>query len=187
MNGSMYLSSGGGDLRKLFLLLLVFLFVFFGYSNCKAQSNCNHVQAAFGLLYERGMDVTLSYEHESRYHNAWEYFVNGYLKWYEDPVAGHVTTDSFWNSYNTWEIGLAYKPCVIRCRNNHGNARLGFGGGSDLHRFVGYLHVGYEHSFALCGGWELFFRVKEDISIKGRDLFRTGADIGVKIPLNGGR
>jgi hypothetical protein len=146
-------------------------------------SNQDRLMLSVGALYERGFDATVAWEHETKYHHAWEYFATGYLKYCDDPDAGHVTTKSFWDSYNTWHVGIAYKPCVSRGRNHHGNARLGISGGSDRHRFVGGIHVGYEHSYALKQGWQLFFQVKEDVIIKGDDLFRTGVAVGVKVPL----
>ena len=146
-------------------------------------SNQDRLMLSIGALYERGFDATVAWEHETKYHHAWEYFATGYLKYCDDPDAGHVTTKSFWDSYNTWHVGIAYKPCVSRGRNHHGNARLGISGGSDRHRFVGGIHVGYEHSYALKQGWQLFFQVKEDVIIKGDDLFRTGVAVGVKVPL----
>ena len=45
-----------------------------------AQSNSNRINFGVGALYERGFDATLSVEHETRIHNAWEYFANGYIK-----------------------------------------------------------------------------------------------------------
>ena len=146
-------------------------------------SNQDRLMLSVGALYERGFDATVAWEHETKYHHAWEYFATGYLKYCDDPDAGHVTTKSFWDSYNTWHVGIAYKPCVSRGRNHHGNARLGISGGSDRHRFVCGIHVGYEHSYALKQGWQLFFQVKEDVIIKGDDLFRTGVAVGVKVPL----
>lgn len=146
-------------------------------------SNQDRLMLSVGALYERGFDATVAWEHETKYHHAWEYFATGYLKYCDDPDAGHVTTKSFWDSYNTWHVGIAYKPCVSRGRNHNGNARLGISGGSDRHRFVGGIHVGYEHSYALKQGWQLFFQVKEDVIIKGDDLFRTGVAVGVKVPL----
>lgn len=166
--------------RFVFLFLSLFFWTCF-VSN--AQMNNNHVSLSVGALYERGLDATVSFEHSSRYHNAWEYFFTYYLKYEDDPLAGHITTESFWNSYNTWHLGVAYKPCLTRGRNHHGNARLGVSGGSDSSDFRVGLHVGYEHSYALKSGFELFFLVKEDVVIKGKDLFRTGVEIGFKIPL----
>ena len=45
-----------------------------------AQSGSGRVSLGTGLLYENGWDVTLAYEHETKYHNAWEFFGNVYLK-----------------------------------------------------------------------------------------------------------
>ena len=167
--------------RLLFLGMLVTLFIVSlkGYG----QSNNNHVMVSVGALYERGLDATISYEHETLYHNAWEYFGTVYTQYDNDDTAGHVTKDSFWNHYNTWHLGIVYKPCVSRGRNHHGNVRIGASGGSDLHQFIGGVHVGYEHSYALKHRWELFFQIKEDVTIKGEDLFRTGVTLGIKIPL----
>ena len=111
-----------------------------------------------GALYEKGLDATIAYEHGSKYHNAWEYFATGYLQYDDDPNAN-------------------------RGRNHHGNVRIGASGGSDLHDFVGGVHLGYEHTYALKGGWELFFQVKEDVIIGSGLSWRTGGSVGLKFPL----
>lgn len=162
------------------ITLLLFFCGFKGY----AQTNNNHFMVSVGTLYERGLDATFAYEHGTKYHNAWEYFVTGYIKYDDDPDAGHITKKSFWHNYNTWHVGIAYKPCVNRGRNHHGNFRIGASAGSDTHDFVGGVHVGYEHTYALKHGWEVFFQVKEDIIIpRSGDLFRTGVALGLKLPL----
>jgi hypothetical protein len=166
------------------IVFMALAMAFFAVGSMRAQSsNQNRLLLDVGALYESGCDATIAYEHENKYHHAWEYFATGYLKYATDPEAGHITKQSFWHNYNTWHVGIAYKPCVNRGRNHHGNARLGVSGGSNLHRFVGGIHVGYEHSYALKHGWEIFFQVKEDVVIKGEDLFRTGIAVGVKVPL----
>ena len=147
-----------------------------------ADDRQGRIQTGTGLLYERGWELTVGYEYETDYHHTWEFFGNVYLKWDECVDCGHVCPESFWNNYNTWGIGAAYKPCVFRSRNRHGNLRLGGSVGSDRNRAVGGIHVGYEHSYALSKGWKLFWQVKSDLMIKGEDLFRTGIAIGVKIP-----
>ena len=77
-----------------------------------AQSNSDRISFGVGALYERGLDATLSWEHETKYHNAWEFFANGYIKWDECESCGHVCPKSFWKNYRTWGVGAAYKPCV---------------------------------------------------------------------------
>lgn len=148
-----------------------------------AQDGSNRISLSTGVLYERGLDLTLSYEHETKYHNAWEYFGNVYLKWDECASCGHVCPDSFWKNYRTYDFGIAYKPCVVRGRNNHGNVRIGASVGSDTDKVIGGIHVGYEHSYALRSGWQIFWQVKTDIMIKGLDTFRTGAALGIKYSL----
>lgn len=169
--------------KYLSLKVLVLVAVAACTGTLHAQSHGEHIMAGVGISYERGVEATIAYEHETDYHNAWEYFVTGYLKYEKDPVAGHITHDSFWKSYRTWMVGAAYKPCVTRGRNHHGNFRLGVSGGSDLEKVLGAGHVGYEHTYNLYNGWSVFFQLKEDIVIRGKDTFRTGASIGVKIPL----
>lgn len=148
-----------------------------------AQTHGDHLMVGVGASYPKGLEATLAFEHEMNYHNAMEYFATYYIKYKTDPEAGYVTAKSFWHNYNIWNVGLAYKPCVARGRNHHGNVRIGVSGGSDLHRFLGVGTLGYEHTFNLYNGWSVFFHVKEDVTLHGEDLFRTGGAIGIKIPL----
>ena len=71
-----------------------------------AQTYSNRIGLGVGALYERGFDATLSVEHETKNHNAWEYFLNGYVKYDKDANAGHITNESFWKNYRTWGVGL---------------------------------------------------------------------------------
>lgn len=137
-----------------------------------AQAHSERISLGVGLLYENGLDATLSWEHETNYHNAWEYFVNGYLKWDECASCGHICPDSFWKNYRTWGVGAAYKPCVVRGRNHYGNVRIGASVGSNTDKFLGGFHVGYEHNFALRKGWVLYVQAKCDLMVPDReDLF----------------
>lgn len=164
-------------------LLIVMALAFSSVSATFAQSHSDRISLSVGALYERGLDATLSWEHETKYHNAWEYFVNGYLKWEECASCNHVCPESFWHSYNTWGVGIAYKPCVVRGRNHYGNLRIGASGGSNTHDFLAGIHVGYEHNYALLHGWQLYWQAKCDLMVPDRkDLFRTGIVLGFKIP-----
>ena len=80
-------------------------------------------------------------------------------------------------------VGVAYKPCVWRGRNNYGNLRIGASAGSNTDKFLGGIHVGYEHNYALRRGWVLYWQAKCDLMLPDRkDLFRTGVTLGFKIP-----
>lgn len=136
-----------------------------------------------GLQYESSLDATLSWEHETQYHNVWEYFVNGNSKWTECASCGHICPESLWHNYRTWGIGAAYKPCIWRSRNRFGALRVGASAGSNTHSFVGGIHLGYEHNYALRHGCYFYWQAKCDLMLPQReDLFRTGFALGFKIP-----
>ena len=145
-----------------------------------ASDKDGRIQIGAGLLYENGLELTVGYEKETKHHNAWEFFANGYIKWDKCGDCGHVCPDSFWKNYRTWSVGAAYKPCVYRGRNNHGNLRFGASLGSDTHEVIGGIHAGYEHSYVMRGGWKLFWQAKTEFVINGEDWFKTGIAIGVK-------
>ena len=111
--------------------MLTILLCLMAFLQARADDNSSRIGLGIGLLYENGLDATLSYEHETRYHHAWEYFGNVYLKWAECDDCGHICRDSFWHNYNTWTVGIAYKPEVHVGRNNAGRLRIGVLGGSD--------------------------------------------------------
>ena len=165
-------------MKKLMLLVAIMLTTATSF----AQRNSNRVSVGVGCLYERGLDLTVAYEHETQYHNAWEYFANYYIQYDKDKEAGHITKDSFWKNYRTWGLGIAYKPCVYRAKNAYGALRFGGSMGSDTDELVGWVNVGYEHNYVLRRGWQLYWQVKSDLCINGKDLFRTGVVIGFKIP-----
>lgn len=167
-------------MRKILMILVAVLAV---SATAFAGDHDGRVSFGIGLLYENGLDATLSYERENAYHNACEFFANGYLKWDKCASCGHVCPDSFWKNYRSWSIGAAYKPCVVRGRNHYGSFRFGGSLGSDTHRVLGGVHAGYEHNYRLRGGWQVYWQVKSDLMIKGKDLFRTGIVLGVKLPV----
>lgn len=108
---------------------------------------------------------------------------NGYLQWKDCETCGHICPESFWRNYRTYGFGVAYKPCVVRGRNHYGNLRIGASGGSDTKRFLGGIHLGYEHNYVLRSGWVFFWQAKGDVMIKGADLLRAGVVLGVKLPV----
>lgn len=164
-------------------ILLTMIAVLALGTTAMAGEHDKRLSLGVGLLYENGLDATISYELENAYHNAWEFFANGYIKWDECESCGHVCPDSFWKNYRSWGLGIAYKPCVTRGRNNYGNFRFGGSLGSDTHKVLGGIHAGYEHNYRLRGGWQLYWQVKSDLMIKGEDLFRTGIVLGIKLPV----
>ena len=170
-----------GRTRNRLLALAVAVFTL--SVTASAQRNTGRLSLGAGLLYRNGMDLTLAYEHETNYNNAWEFFANGYLQWKDCETCGHICPESFWRNYRTYSFGVAYKPCVTRGRNHYGSLRIGASGGSDTKKFLAGLHFGYEHNYVLRAGWTLYWQVKGDVMIKGADVLRTGVALGIKLPI----
>ncbi len=143
-----------------------------------AGDNEGRVGIGAGILCPRGLCATLSYEAEGRFHNAWELFAQGCLR--RDGRRDHGKP--FWKGYRTWTVGAAFKPCVVRGRNNYGSLRLGGSLGSDLDRFLGAVHLGYEHDYRLGRGWQAYWQAGADIVIVGGDVFRAVASFGFRMP-----
>ena len=139
-------------------------------ASANAQQGSGRLSLGTGLLYKNGMDITLAYEHEMNYRHTWEFFVNGYLQWAECASCGHICPESFWRNYRSYGFGVAYKPCMTRGRNHYGSLRIGASAGSDTNKFLGGLHLGYEHNYVLRAGWTLYWQVKSDVMIKGADV-----------------
>ena len=52
---------------------------------------------------------------------------------------------------------------------NHWQSAYRASAGSDMNKFLGGLHFGYEHNYVLRAGWTLYWQVKSDVMIKGAD------------------
>ena len=167
-------------MKKLTLIIAMAIISVASY----AQGNTDRIGLGVGVLYQRGMDATLFWEHESRYHNAWEVFVNAYTKWDKCADCGKVCAKSFFSNYNTGTAGVAYKPCVVRKRNQYGSLRLGASAGCDIDKkFLAGIHLGYEHNYALPHGWQFYWQAKVDVMLPKRmDIVRAGVALGFKLP-----
>ncbi len=153
------------------------------FLSASAQRNSGRLSLGAGLLYKNGAEMTLAYEHEMNYRHIWEFFANGYLQWSDCRTCGHICRKASGRITAPRGIGAAYKPCVIRGRNHYGSLRLGASGGSDTEKFVAGIHLGYEHSYVFRSGWTFYWQVKNDVIIRGADLFRTGVALGIKLPI----
>ncbi len=142
----------------------------------RAQDNSNRIGVGVGAFYRPAASASLFWEHETRYHNAWEFFAAGSLKLdnIEDLEA----------NYRCWGVGAAWKPCVFRARNRYGSARIGVSLGAAPTDFLAGIHAGWQHSYALRRGWQFYWNAGVDVMLPRRDdLFRFGAGVGIKMPV----
>ena len=142
----------------------------------KAQDNSNRIGVGLGGFYRPAASATLFWEHETRYHNAWEFFATGSLKLDDIEDLGA--------NYRCWGVGAAWKPCVFRARNRFGSARIGVSLGAAPTDFLAGIHAGWQHSYALRKGWQFYWQAGVDVMLPRRDdLFRFGAGVGIKMPV----
>ncbi len=147
----------------------------------KAQDNTNRIGVGLGGYYSPAASKTLFWEHETRYHNAWEFYAEGNLLFRN----GFSQVSQLWDSAGKqWGLGAAWKPCVYRARNRYGSARIGVTLGAAPTDFLAGIHVGWQHSYALRKGWQLYWLAGVDLMLPKRyDLFCVGAGIGFKMPV----
>ncbi len=142
----------------------------------KAQDNADRIGADVTAHFRPAASATLFWEHETRYHNAWEVSVTGSVKLdnLEDLRA----------NYKCWGVGAAWKPCLYRAKNRYGSARIGVSLGAAPTDFLAGIHAGWQHNYALKRGWQFYWQAGVDVMLPRRDdLFRAGAGIGLKLPV----
>ena len=141
-----------------------------------AQDNSNRIGVGFGAFYRPATSVSLFWEHETHYHNAWEFFASGSMKL--DDI------ENLGTNYRCWGVGAAWKPCLYRARNRYGSARIGVSLGAAPTDFLAGIHAGWQQSYALRRGWQFYWNAGMDVMLPKRDdLFRAGAGIGIKMPV----
>ena len=150
----------------------------------KAQDNTNRIGVGLGGYYRPAASMTLFWEHETRYHNAWEFFAEGRVLFHGD-LSQLSQVSQIWDSAGKqWGVGAAWKPCVYRARNRYGSARIGVSLGAAPTDFLAGIHAGWQHSYALRKGWQFYWQAGVDLMIPKRyDLFSVGAGIGFKMPV----
>ena len=147
----------------------------------KAQDNSNRIGVGLGGFYRPAASTTLFWEHETRYHNAWEFFVEGRLLF---PVDLSQVSQLWDSSGKQWGVGAAWMPCLFRARNSYGSARIGVSLGAAPADFLAGIHAGWQHSYALRRGWQFYWQAGVDVMLPKRDdLFRVGAGVGIKMPV----
>ena len=143
-----------------------------------AQNNWDRIGIGAGGGYSPRAEAVLFWEHETSYHNAWEVFLAGSLSL--ENMHGNLWEDNG----KTWGAGAAWKPCVVRSRNNYGALRLAALLGAAPKEFSAGLYAGYQHSWVLRGGWQLYWQSGVTLTLPRRgDLFGISTGVGVKMPV----
>ena len=161
------------------LLLMLPLLAAFAVPST-AQDRSDRIGFGLGASYGFAGDAVLFWEHETKYHDAWEVFAEGQLLLPEDlsQVSGLRDVG------RRWGVGAAYKPCLYRARNRYGSARLGVSLGAAPSEFRSALQAGWQQSYALRGGWQFFWQAGGSVTLpKWGGLFHVDCGIGIKMPV----
>ena len=142
-----------------------------------------HLGLQAGVLYPRIFNATLSYDVETKYHNAWEYYLDYSTQWADCKTCGKVCTESFWKTRYSFGGGIAYKPAVKRGKNNLGRFRMGLDLGTNTREFAMGIELGYEHVWSLRNGVQFVFQQKNELTFWGKPLLKNGVLLGVRVPL----
>lgn len=162
-------------------ILLILTLLVMAILPSMAQDRSDRVGLGIGASYSFAGDAVLFWEHETRYHNTWEVFAEGQLLLPEQlSQTGHL-----WDNGKRWGVGAAYKPRIWMARNRYGSARLGVSLGVSPLDFQAALHAGWQHSYALRGGWQLYWQAGTSLTLpKWGSLFHVGACVGIKMPVH---
>ena len=167
-------------MKKTIILILACVCI---AASASAQRGSGRLSLGVGLLYKNGMDATLAYEHEINYRHAWEFFANGYLQWARCAscnISARIHSgETIAPTASVWPTS----PVSPGDATTTAACRIGASAGSDTRKFLGGLHFGYEHNYALRAGWTIYWQVKSDVMIKGADVLRAGIVLGVKLPV----
>lgn len=71
-----------------------------------------------GWQWKNTVNAIIGFEAETKYHNAWEMYVDLSTAYEKCPQHGTVDSKSFW-AYKTFGIGGAYKPLIYRVKIQH--------------------------------------------------------------------
>lgn len=136
-----------------------------------------------GVLYPRIFNATLSYEKEIAYHNAWEVYIDYATQWDKCSTCGRVCTYSFWKEKFAYAIGSAYKPVILRGKNNFTRLRIGADLGASNRKFALGVEVGFEFVHTFKNGWQFIVQQKNEVTFWGKPTFKNGALLGVRFPI----
>ena len=129
-------------MRKLFMIILLIAAVI---TPAKAGDGDKHVGLQAGLMYPGVLNGVLSVDFETRYHNAFEFYIDAFTEWKDCRDCGKVCKESFWKSNYALGVGAAYKPVVHRSRNSVGRFRIGADIGTCSREFALGIEAGYEY------------------------------------------
>ena len=136
-------------------------------------------------MYWNTLPLLLEYEVQCKQIHAFAIYLDltTTIKYCETDKT-YFCTNAFWN-YKSANVGFAYKPRLVKWKNNSLRARTGMDMGvRQLGKFNLSLDVGIEYSHTFKNRLQLYITQKNDFVFWSRYHFKNGLLIGIKIPTN---
>lgn len=160
------------------------LFLTMAVIPAKAGDGDRHVGFQAGVMYPNVLNGVLSVDFETRYHNAFEVYIDAFTQWEDCTDCGKVCRQSFWKSNYGLGIGAAYKPVVHRARNSFGRFRIGGDIGTCSRAFSLGIELGYEYVWTFRNNVQFVLQQKNEVTFWGRPTWKFGGMVGFRLPLN---
>jgi len=165
-------------MRKILILIAVTLAI---VNTANAGDGETRIGINAGILYNKTLNGTITYEKELSYQNAIELYGDVGNQWQRDPICGKVCTKSFWKGYY-WNIGASYKPILSKGKNSYLRLRFGPILGANQKKFNFGLEGGFEYGIICYHGMQFCITQKNQVLFRSNQKFRNGILLGVKIP-----
>ena len=160
------------------------LFLTMAVIPAKAGDADRHVGFQAGVMYPNVLNGVLSVDFETRYHNAFEVYIDAFTQWEDCTDCGKVCRQSFWKSNYGLGVGAAYKPVVHRARNSFGRLRMGADIGTCSRAFSLGIELGYEYVWTFRNNVQFVLQQKNEVTFWGRPTWKFGGMVGFRLPLN---
>lgn len=167
-------------MRKLYIIILLIAAVI---TPAKAGDGDKHVGFQAGLMYPGVLNGVLSVDFETRYHNAFEFYIDAFTEWKDCQDCGKVCKESFWKSNYALGVGAAYKPVVHRSRNSVGRFRIGADIGTSSREFALGIEAGYEYVWTFKNNVQFVLQQKNELTFWGRPTWKIGGMVGIRLPM----
>lgn len=167
-------------MRKLYIIILLIAAVI---TPAKAGDGDKHVGFQAGLMYPGVLNGVLSVDFETRYHNAFEFYIDAFTEWKDCQDCGKVCKESFWKSNYALGVGAAYKPVVHRSRNSVGRFRIGADIGTCSREFALGIEAGYEYVWTFKNNVQFVLQQKNELTFWGRPTWKFGGMVGFRLPM----
>lgn len=171
------------NMKSLYCKILCAFLLFLAVGQVQAGERDKRIGFNAGVLYPRIFNVTLQYEWETTYYNAWECYFDYATQWNDCPQCGKVCMDSFWKEHYAYGFGLAYKPAIHRGKNSVARFRIGSDIGASKQSFALGVELGFEYVWTLRNGIQLVAQQKNEVTFWSKPRFKNGALLGIRFPL----